>query len=259
MTMMKMNMKMMNMNMNLNMNNNNTMEEEKKEQEEQREMVVVTGYKRSGTSLMMALVEHLGVDLCYCEEFEAALKEHHGGKNDFYYEDAKLSAKKANGEVWCDGAVKMFSHVVTHNVKQAPPHLQSNVKVIWMKRDPALIERSIRRYKKPNTKYVGPGGHSSSTLEDELEIIAQLDEFHQEAQRELDLQTIQFEDLLQDPFQVAQMVADFLGRPYDSDKVHQYLKLVNTQRGNKENNKPTNSNSNISSNDSKHEETKTMS
>ena len=92
--------------------------EEKKSDEP--EMIVVTGYKRSGTSLMMALVEKLGVKLHYCQEFEAALRAHHGGKNDFYYEDAKLSAKKApEGEtVWFDGAVKMFSHVVTHNVKQ---------------------------------------------------------------------------------------------------------------------------------------------
>ena len=206
-------------------------EEEKKSEEP--EMIVVTGYKRSGTSLMMALVEKLGIELHYCPDFEAALRAHHGGKNDFYYEDAKLSSKKApEGEtVWFDGAVKIFSHVVTHNVKQAPPHLQSNVKVIWMKRDPAKIERSIRRYKKPNTAYFGPGGVSSSTLEDELEIIGKLEDLHGEAQRELShLLTIDFDELLKDPVEVAKLVSEFIGRPFDMKVVEEYLKVVNRDK-----------------------------
>jgi len=205
-------------------------EEEKKMDDE---MIVVTGYKRSGTSLMMALVGELGVELQYCRDFEAALREFHGGKNDFYYEDAKLTAKKAQqGEtVWFDGAVKMFSHVVTHNVMQAPPHPESNVKVIWMRRDPAKIERSIRRYKKPNTKYVGPGGVSSSTLENELEIISKLDELHQEALRELpNVLTVEFEDLLKNPVEVAKVVSEFIGRPCDSKVMEGYLKLVNPDK-----------------------------
>jgi len=205
-------------------------EEEKKKEDE---MIVVTGYKRSGTSLMMSLVEKLGVELQYCRDFEAALRAHHGGKNDFYYEDANLTSKKApvGQEVWFDGAVKMFSNVVTHNVKQVPPHLEHSVKVIWMKRDSAKIERSIRRYKKPNTKYFGPGGVSSSTLEDELEIIAKLNELHEEAIRELPyVLTVDFDDLLKNPVGVFKVVSEFIGRPFDTSAVEKYLNLVNQDK-----------------------------
>ena len=199
------------------------------------EMIVVTGYKRSGTSLMMALVEKLGrVELQYCPHFEAALRAYHGGKNDFYYEDAKLTAKKiqpGSRTVWFDGAVKMFSHVVTHNVKHVPPHLENNVKVIWMYRDPSKIERSIRRYKKPNTVYAGPGGVSSSTLEDEMAIISKLDELHQEAIRELPhVLTVNFDDLLANPVAVAKQLSEFLGRPFEMKMVDEYLELVNKDK-----------------------------
>ena len=123
----------------------------------------------------------------------------------------------------------MFSHVVTHNVKgHVPPHLVENVKVIWMYRDPSKIERSIRNYKKPNTKYYGPGGVSSSTLEDELETIARLNELHKEAVRELpNLLTVKFDDLLSDPTEVAKIISEFIGRPFETKMVDEYLELVN--------------------------------
>ena len=53
-------------------------QEEKKEQFDDGEMIVVTGYKRSGTSLMMALLKNLGVGLNYCHKFE---KVHKPSKN----------------------------------------------------------------------------------------------------------------------------------------------------------------------------------
>jgi hypothetical protein len=198
------------------------------------EMIVVTGYKRSGTSLMMALVEKMGVDLHYCQEFEEQLRTHHGGKNNFYYEDSKFTAKKVSTEesLWYNGAVKMFSHVVTHNVKQVPSHLftSENVKVIWMWRDPTKIERSIRRYKKPGIKYTGPGGHSSSTLEDELEIIGQQNNLLVEAIRELpQVLTVDFDDLLQDPAGVGKRASEFIGRPFNTSDLDEYLKLVNSK------------------------------
>jgi len=210
-----------------------TFQEEKKDDMEE-EMVVVTGYKRSGTSLMMALVENLGVDLNYCPQFEADLREFHGGKNDFYYEDAKLTAKKVptGGSVWFNGAIKMFSHVVTHNVRHAPPERSNNVKVIWMSRCPSKIERSIRRYKKPGKSYKGPGGHSSSTLEDELNIIGKLNDFHSEAVQAMgtNILTVEFDELLKNPVSVAKDVAKFLEKPYDDSMVNEFLKLVNPNK-----------------------------
>jgi len=216
------------------MNNNSKFSEEKK-CDDKEEMIVVTGYKRSGTSLMMALVSKLGVELQYCRKFEAALRAEHGGKNDFYYEDSRLTAKPANqGEtVWFEGVVKMFSTVVTHNVQQVPSELfnSDHVKVIWMRRDPAKIERSIRRYKKPGASYTGPSGVSSSTLEMELEVLSRLEKLHEEAIQKLpSVLTIEFDDLLSNPMQVAKDVANFLGKPFSPSMVDQYLQLVNPDK-----------------------------
>lgn len=202
----------------------------------QPQMVIVTGYKRSGTSLMMAMVENLGTPLHYCQKFEDKLRATHGGKNDFYYEIFELSATKLQpgDTVWYDGAVKIFSHVLTHNVKTCvPAHLlnNSNVKIIWMRREKAKIERSIGRYKEPDTPYVGPLGLSSMSLNDEKKVIAKLDDLHREAEEELpDMLTVDFDDLVRNPYDVAKTVAEYLEKPFDDSMVQHYLQLVNKDK-----------------------------
>jgi hypothetical protein len=203
---------------------------------QQPQMVIVTGYKRSGTSLMMAMVEKLGTPLHYCEDFEAKLRAGHGGKNDFYYEIFELSATKLppGTTVWYDGAVKMFSHVLTHNVKTCvPEHLlnSSNVKIIWMRRESSKIERSIARYKEPDIPYVGPLGKSAMSLNDEKKVIAKLDDYHREAMAELpDMLTVNFEDLVRNPYDVAKVVAEYLEKPFDDSMVQSYLRLVDKDK-----------------------------
>ena len=212
------------------------MEAQKTDDGRQPQMVIVTGYKRSGTSLMMAMVEKLGTKLHYCPKFEEHLRETHGGKNDFYFEIFELSATKLSpgSTVWYDGAVKIFSHVLTHNVKSCvPAHLlnSSNVKIIWMRRDKSKIERSIGKYKAPNASYVGPMGKSSMSFNDEKNVIAKLDDFHREAEAELpNMLTVDFEDLVQNPYKVAKVVAEYLEKPYDDLVVHNYLQLVNNDK-----------------------------
>jgi hypothetical protein len=185
----------------------------------------------------MALIQKLGIELQYCPDFEAALREGHGGNNDFYYEDARLTHRKIappeggnkKEEIWFEGkAIKMFSHVVTHNVQHVPPQLAANVKVIWMYRDASKIEQSIRKYKKPQVKYTVPGGIGlGSTVEQDLVVVDQLEDLYQEAVQKIpNLLTVEFENLLKDPVGVAKVVADFLERPLDSSMVDEFLKVI---------------------------------
>ena len=185
-------------------------------------MVVVTGYKRSGTSLMMALVGALGVPLNYTPAFEAALRRGHGGSNPFYYEHAPFTASPSPPRSF-EGAVKVFAPVLQHNL----PADRGHVFVLWMRRDPAAMERSLRRYKAPETPYAGPAGHSSSTLEDDLANIASLEAWHRDAElRNPHLLTVDFDELLEAPREVMRRVAAFLSRPCTPSMAEAFERLI---------------------------------
>mmetsp|Transcript_3411 Transcript_3411/g.5093 ORF Transcript_3411/g.5093 Transcript_3411/m.5093 type:complete len:236 (-) Transcript_3411:371-1078(-) len=209
-------------------------QEEKKEQFDDGEMIVVTGYKRSGTSLMMSLLKNLGVELNYCHKFEKVLQDYtakskFGGKNNFYFEDPEICNFKAKEgkEIWYKGGVKMFAHVATDNISHVPDDLQQNVKIIWMHREAAKIETSIRRYKKPGVEYLVPGAPYSTYLEDDLEVISVLDELHLEAIRKHpNVLTIEFDDLFKDPAGVVKDVAKFLDKSCDNHMVDKFVNLL---------------------------------
>ena len=185
-------------------------------------MVVVTGYKRSGTSLMMGLLRELGVPLHYTPAFETELRSFHGGGNPFYYEHASFTGSACAAEHF-DGAVKIFSPMLQHNL----PVDRKRVRVLWMRRDPAAMERSIRRYKLPGTTYAGPGGHSSSTLEDDLAAIANLEVEFREAERTIPhLLPVEFDKLIATPGDVMRTVAAFLSVPFTGAMAEAFKTLI---------------------------------
>lgn len=104
-------------------------------------MYVVSGFKRSGTSLMMRLLETAGIECVYYPFNEKELKERKAPKNEYFYECQLSMRGFYEKEIpFLDGkAFKTFSFAIREIPKKA------DVKIIYMERNIQGMFESLRK------------------------------------------------------------------------------------------------------------------
>ena len=61
-------------------------------------LAVGCGAKRSGTSIMMRIIKELGIPIHYDEDDDDYYRNYHGGHNEHYFEDRKMSINGVSTE-----------------------------------------------------------------------------------------------------------------------------------------------------------------
>ena len=114
--------------------------------------VLVTGFKRSGTSLMMEMLRRAGFAPHFDADFEHYLVHTYAAQNEYFYEDAAIVH---GGAALCDArlaqlaagrqAAKVFAYGVNDAVRRAAA--AGTVRVVMMRRHESAIKSSIAAYK----------------------------------------------------------------------------------------------------------------
>lgn len=133
--------------------------------------VVVTGFKRSGTSLAMNLMRILGHEPFFDKDFETYLKKDYPAENPYFYEKKScvhqgLDATSLSRVVELGSAVKVFCYGFNKGMIAAAQ--KGNLKVVLMRRNTNAIRSSISIYKSTPTP-----GHR--TKEDDFNVLNKFD------------------------------------------------------------------------------------
>lgn len=104
---------------------------------------IVSGYKRSGTSLMMKILDHLGLELDYDVKFSCDVIKNGNFKQKYVFEIKEIvygqpfELEKFEGKV-----IKVLASGVLSSQNNS-----KNIKMIYMSRDKNEILNSMRKYK----------------------------------------------------------------------------------------------------------------
>jgi hypothetical protein len=168
-------------------------------------IVVVSGLPRSGTSMVMKMLEAGGLSIV-SDGVRSADEDNPKG----YYEDERVKNLDVDQDRrWlrqCRGrAVKVISYLI----KTLPPG--NNYKVLFM-------ERSLKEIVASQSKMLARRGETSETPEERVMELLQQDLaaarfFLRRAH--FDLLDLQYKEVLDHPHEQARRIAAFLGRPLD--------------------------------------------
>lgn len=174
------------------------------------EVVVVSGLPRSGTSMMMKMLEAGGIPPL-TDEIREADKDNPRG----YYEFERVKKLDKGDSAWLPQAEGKVVKVISALLKHLPDNYQ--YKVIFMRRHMPEILASQR-------KMLVHRGEDADSMDDEQ--LANLFNKHlaeieqQLAQREnFDVLYVHYSDALSDPQTAAEEVARFLGRDLDIERM----------------------------------------
>lgn len=177
---------------------------------EVREIVVVSGLPRSGTSMMMKMLEAGGIPPLTDEIREADADNPRG-----YYEFERVKKLEKGDTDWLLQAERKAVKVISALLKHLPDTYI--YKVIFMQRHMPEILASQR-------KMLVHRGEDAESMDDErmAELFARhlVDVEQQLAQREnMDVLYVHYSEALQDPQEAAEQVVAFLGRELDVERM----------------------------------------
>ncbi|MEM7128386.1 MAG: sulfotransferase domain-containing protein [Chloroflexota bacterium] len=200
------------------------------------EIIVVSGFKRSGTSLMMHIVQQLGIPLFFDTDYEQFLKEHlPDTSNAYYYEHPAIvgvfDVKPDDLRQLQGFAVKAFIFALM----QWPDNLDIPIKIILMKRDLNDVIQSMQKYKEHpdwaqflRNKERAGYRVSRENLEEEIQ---RLSEFSYEKARQKfeareknAIHEVEFSQLLYNPFTTVKGVAEFLSIDVKDDSIEKIIR-----------------------------------
>jgi hypothetical protein len=171
-------------------------------------IVVVTGLPRSGTSMMMRMLESGGLPLLTDHQREADLDNPHG-----YYEYERVKALDKGDQEWLWRAEGKAVKVISALVKYLPP--EHNYQVIFVRRD--LEEVLASQHK----MLVHLGQPANTSVSDEQ--LRGLYERHiastvswLEAQPSISLLQVKYQQILAQPEEEARQINHFLGNQLDT-------------------------------------------
>lgn len=178
---------------------------------DEKPLIVVSGLPRSGTSLMMQMLDAAGIPIVTDKERGADESNPKG-----YYEDERV--KKLPGEKdrsWLKEHQGQAIKIVAPLLGFVPPVIPT--KVIFMERDPNEVITSQRTMLERD-------GKSGATTEDEAVarvFATQLGGVNQlsTTRDKVEILPISYTDAVNDPQVVAKRVADFLGNEMDTAKM----------------------------------------
>lgn len=163
------------------------------------EIFVVSGLPRSGTSMMMQMLEAAGMDLVFDSERPV---DENNPRGYFEFEKVKFLGKENK---WLEGIKGKAIKILFHQLQYLPAYL--NYKIIFMKRemDKIIISQNkmLKSYGKPVSE---ENDHIKSVFNKELEQIKRwLNE-----QENIDVLYIKYEDVLTSTNDIAKEVARFV-------------------------------------------------
>ena len=178
--------------------------------------VVVTGFKRSGTSLMMEILRRAGFAPWFDTRFERFLVDEYpagkaaGGTNEYFFEDPQVVHTGCNDALiahLCSRqcSCKVFAYGINEELRQAARTGQ--VRVVMMRRAHDSIRSSISTYK-------GDGaveGHRTAAAD--FAALEQLDLDGLAA--DLGALQVRYEELVASPQQQVERLVHFLSLPVD--------------------------------------------
>lgn len=171
-----------------------------------KDIVVVTGYKRSGTSLMMRLLKEIGYEPVYNPSFDKELSRT-VPKNEYFFEDEELVYHGFE-----EGELPEGSCVKVLNVEKIP----MNVKVIYMHRPSWHILNSLKEYKSADDIK-----HEEEILKNSFLWFSTL----MKDRSEEDVMFIDFDDLISEPKMVLKggRFEKLLGKEVNFDKCNELI------------------------------------
>jgi len=172
-------------------------------------ITIVSGLPRSGTSMMMKMLEAGGLPPLK-DDWRKADDDNPGG----YYEYERVKGIREDSS-WLDGAegkaVKMVSRLLVY----LPP--ARNCRIVFMRRDTDEMLRSQR-------KMLERSGQPTDDIPDETmknlfeKHLAEIEAWVKERES-IRCRTIWYDEVIHDPLQVAKTLADFLALPLDVDSM----------------------------------------
>lgn len=162
---------------------------------------VVSGFKRSGTSLMMMILYEIGIMPYYSWEKEFALKSEHGTNNKFYFETKHVHKgfEKSDLIKFRGQSIKIFSY----GLDNIPFECDENIKMIYMSRDKKDIVNSIKSYKSNPEKI-----YKTFTLEKDIELIERID--NDKLSKRFNALIINYDELITNPVQELIKLREYL-------------------------------------------------
>lgn len=170
-------------------------------------IVVVSGLPRSGTSMMMNMLQAGGLEIV-TDKLRAADDDNPRG----YFEDERIKAlDKSSDTAWMADAVGKVIKVISFLIRYLPAHYRYHV--IFLEREMAEILASqqkmlIRRGKEPNK--VDDAMMAASYLKHLQQVFRYLEE-----QPNFRTLRVQYRSAVDDPLGQARRVQEFLNLPLD--------------------------------------------
>lgn len=161
-------------------------------------MIVVTGAARSGTSMMMRMLERGGVSVLTDNHLLPNEHNPHG-----FYEHLE-SERFVLENPTRDAAVKILAYSMPQAMKNLELALRGFPQFIVMRRDPEVSAASWR-------KMVG----KERSAEDVIRIVAEMDEALGQHRR-LD---VRYDDVVVDPTREIERIVQYLGRSLNTDRM----------------------------------------
>lgn len=173
------------------------------------EIIVVSGLPRSGTSMMMRILEKAGVPL-----LTDGLREPDSDNPRGYYELERVKALRSGDTAWLRDAAGHAVKIVSEHLRVLPP--LHRYRILFMERDLTEVLISQRKMLSNRSEPEGAGDREladrfASHLE---EIRAWLT-----TQRNIRVHYVSYADVLADPLPHLERVNRFLGGTFDVDRM----------------------------------------
>ncbi len=165
------------------------------------EVIIVSGLPRSGTSMMMQMMESGGLDI-YTDKIRTADDNNPKG----YYEHENVKSLKHNKK-WIRECNSKVVKVISNLLPDLP--LNTRYKVVMMERDVEEILASQRRMIKKLGKKVAEETYPLQLIQKLKQSVKDAKEWAQK-QPHVELLIVNYKDVIENPFIEAMRVSDFL-------------------------------------------------
>lgn len=168
-------------------------------------IVVVSGLPRSGTSMMMQMLDNGGKEI-----LTDGVREADNSNPKGYYEFEKVKSLAANN-TWMPEAEGKVVKVITQLISHLPPG--HNYKIVYMERDIAEVLTS-QQVMLGKTKDVAAKAFPTGLDKVFKQQVAKMDTWV-EAQPHIEILRVKYKDVIEDPASAAVSVTEFLGEDLD--------------------------------------------
>lgn len=176
-------------------------------------IIVVSGLPRSGTSMMMKMLDAAGIPVLTDEIREADEDNLRG-----YYEDERAKSLHKDN-TWIKEAEGKVVKVISYQLPNLPPDHQYMI---------LFMERRIEEVLSSQRKMIERRGEPQDDVPDEVMaaiFVKHLEDTAEWLSNQSNIKTLylSYNETLEDPEKTSEKVSEFLGRPLDIEKMMQVV------------------------------------